>query len=473
MSPIIASAVFALGIAGLFWLNRDLESQTSKALWIPVMWLLIAASRPVSAWLQMAPPVTSASYLDGSPLDRSFFVILLIAGAIVLLKRGQLVGALLRRNLPILLYFLYSGFSVLWSDFPDVAIRRWIKFLGNLVMVLIVLTDSQPAAAIKRLLAQAAFVLLPVSVLLAKYYPDLGRAFTRGESVYSPWTLMYTGVTDSKNGLGTICLLFGLGALCRTIELFRQKDEPRRLRHFVAQFVLILVTAWLFSKANSMTSLCCFLVAGGLIVATSLRRLARSSMFVNFLVVGALCISALAIFVAPSLLASVGRDPTLTGRTDIWKLVLSMTKSPFFGTGFESFWLGPRLERIWSIYWWHPNEAHNGYIEIFLNLGWFGIALFFIVLATGYRNVIAALRRNPDSGGIRLAYFVGGIMYNFTESAFRIIDPVWLFFLLTAMVVPEVATTPVSDYDNAYDEHPPDIDRIFDIQPPRRRCDTI
>ena len=56
------------------------------------------------------------------------------------------------------------------------------------------------------------------------------------------------------------------------------------------------------------------------------------------------------------------------------------------GTGFESFWLGKRLERMWSIYWWHPREAHDGYIEIFLNLGWLGIVMFGIVLVTGYRT---------------------------------------------------------------------------------------
>src|SRR2546428_3149771 len=45
---------------------------------------------------------------------------------------------------------------------------------------------------------------------------------------------------------------------------------------------------------------------------------------------------------------TMGRGPTLTGRTQIWHLVLSMTTNPLLGTGFESFWLGPRLQKIWS-----------------------------------------------------------------------------------------------------------------------------
>ena len=113
-----------------------------------------------------------------------------------------------------------------------------------------------------------------------------------------------------------------------------------------------------------------------------------------------------------------------------------MNTNPAIGTGFESFWLGKRLEKIWSFYWWHPNEAHDGYLEVYLNLGWIGVALLAIVLVTGYRNVIAALRQDPGTGKIRLAYFVAAVAYNFTESAIRTMNPVWIFFLLAITAVP-------------------------------------
>jgi O-antigen ligase len=146
--------------------------------------------------------------------------------------------------------------------------------------------------------------------------------------------------------------------------------------------------------------------------------------------------SALFLHVGSSLVETMGRDATLTGRTGVWDVVLGLTGNPLFGTGFESFWLGQRLEKIWSIYWWHPNEAHNGYLEVYLNLGWIGIALLAVVLVTSYRNIVKAYRRDPNAGGLRLAYFVTGVAYNFTESAIRIMHPVWIFFLLAAMAVP-------------------------------------
>jgi hypothetical protein len=55
MNPSSALFLFAVGIAGLFYLDRDNSIRTSKALWLPVIWLWIVGSRPVSAWLGLSP----------------------------------------------------------------------------------------------------------------------------------------------------------------------------------------------------------------------------------------------------------------------------------------------------------------------------------------------------------------------------------------------------------------------------------
>src|SRR5882762_6466502 len=141
MTPLIASVVFGLGILGLFVLDRNREARTSKALWIAVVWLLIAGSRNVSEWVQYGPTVDSGDrYVEGNPLDRNVLTGLLVLGAIVLVGRRRKTAALLRANVPILLYFTYCGLSAFWSDYPDVSFKRWIKALGDIVVVLVVLT---------------------------------------------------------------------------------------------------------------------------------------------------------------------------------------------------------------------------------------------------------------------------------------------------------------------------------------------
>src|SRR6266850_1226315 len=350
MLPWVATVVCVLGILGLFALDRDRQSQTSKALWIPVVWLWIVGSREVSLWLAVfgighagtelnSPDV----YLEsGSPPDRLVFATLIFFGVVVLVRRGPEVGRLLRANLPILLFFLYCALSVFWSDYPGVAFKRWLKALGDVVMLMVVLTDGNPYAAIKRLLARTGFLLIPLSVLLIKYYPEVGKGYKHAGD------LIYFGVTTNKNLLGIVCLIFGLGSLWRFLAAYQDRGGTHRTRCLVVHGALLAMVLWLFQMAKSLTSLSCFLVA--VVVLVSFSTL--------FLDVGGFA------------LETMGKDPSLTGRTKIWDLVLGLSGNPLFGTGFESFWLGPRLERIWSVIWWHPNEAHNGYIEVYLNLGW-------------------------------------------------------------------------------------------------------
>ncbi|MGB8523642.1 MAG: hypothetical protein WCD43_11805, partial [Candidatus Acidiferrales bacterium] len=113
MNPSLASLVYACGIAGLFFLNRDNSVRTSKALWLPVFYLWIIGSRPLSVWLGIAPAAGTNAQLDGSPIDAAFFGILMIAAIGALIHRGRRTLTFLNANLPILIYFLFCLISVI------------------------------------------------------------------------------------------------------------------------------------------------------------------------------------------------------------------------------------------------------------------------------------------------------------------------------------------------------------------------
>ncbi|MBZ5670786.1 MAG: O-antigen ligase family protein [Acidobacteriia bacterium] len=468
MSPTIATIVFAMGIVGLFALDRERKAQTSKALWIPVVWLLINGSRPVSAWLAAggfvdAPSIDSPDqYLDGSPIDRAVFACLLVAGLMVLFSRRRQVGALLRRNAPILLFFSYCALSILWSAYSFVAFKRWTKAVGDLVMVVIVLTDSEPEAALKRLIARAGFLLVPLSVLFIKYYPDLGRVYNNWT-----WSYMYTGVTMGKNLLGMLCLFAGLGSAWCFLSAYRDREGARRNQRLLAHAIVLLTVPWLLWVADSVTSFVCFLLGGVLMVTAGYRGLARRPAVLHLLVTATVtvCLFALFIDTAGGLVASLGRDLTLTGRTAIWNLVLSLRGSSLVGTGFESFWLGDRLREVWSIM---PGiqEAHNGYLEVYLNLGWIGVTLLGVLMVTGYRNIMAAFRHDLVAARIRLAYFVVAVIYSLTEAGFRMMSLSWIFFLLAITAVPEALASEnlsplgIHHTDN-FAEYEPQVDPVY------------
>jgi exopolysaccharide production protein ExoQ len=431
--PAIATIVFTIGILGLFWLDRDPKARTSKGLWIPTVWLWILGSRELSKWLATfgMGPATISSELDGSPIDRNLYTALLVFGVIVLVRRGPEVGRLLRANLPIVFFFLYCGASVLWSDYPGVSFKRWIKALGDPVMVMIVLTDADRLTALKRILKRASFLLVPLNILMIKYYPDLGVHYNVQEG-----RRIINGLTTDKNALGATCLLFGLGCLWRFLSACRNRQDTHRARHLIVHGTLLVMIMWLFSKANSMTSLLLFALVSGLILANSVVAPARRRLVVNLLVLTSLAAVALPLFLqtGTGLFAMVGRDATLTGRTEIWRDAIAADKAPILGSGFESFWLGTSIDRGRSF---HVNEAHNGYIEVYLNLGLVGVILVAVLIVTGYRNATGLLRLDPEVGDLRLAYWVVGISYACSEAAFRMMGLVWIFFLLAAIAIPK------------------------------------
>src|SRR4030095_10886172 len=155
MPPQIATVLFAFGIAGLFWLDRDDSVRTSKALWLPTIWLWIAGSRSPFAWFGMSAAADVPGQLPESSLpDQLLAVSLMILGLVVLIVSRKQVTNLLKASWPITLYFSFCLISLVWSDFPMWGLKRWIGALGDLIMVLIVFTDPQPIAAFKRLISR-------------------------------------------------------------------------------------------------------------------------------------------------------------------------------------------------------------------------------------------------------------------------------------------------------------------------------
>ena len=142
--------------------------------------MLIVGSRPVSLWLSPSLQMEATdTYLEGSPIDRMYYQIMILFGIVVLLRRRISWTRLAPSNKWLVLYFAYFGISVLWSDDPFVAFKRWTKDVGNVVMVLIILSERNPVMAARALLLRCSYVLIPLSVVLTKYFPDVTRVYNR------------------------------------------------------------------------------------------------------------------------------------------------------------------------------------------------------------------------------------------------------------------------------------------------------
>jgi exopolysaccharide production protein ExoQ len=436
MPPVLALIAWLVLLVALLGFDPAKEAKASSALWVPLIWIFILGSRLPMQWLGAQVLTSNAEALqEGNPLDRTVFSVLIVVAIGILMSRSFKWGEFFAHNNALLALISFALLSVIWSDFPLVAFKRWFRDLGNYLVILVVLSDAHPLEAIRTLLRRLSYLLVSLSVVLIKYYPQLGKQ-------YSSWTgaNSYVGATTSKNMLGVVCLVSVIFFFWDTVERWSKRKEQRTKRIIFLNVVFIGMTLWLLNLANSATSRVCLVIGCMVIVVAHSRWAKRHPDFLKALIPASFCVYLLLAFgfeVNGTLASAVGRDPTLTDRTGIWNLLLGMHTNALVGTGYESFWLGPRLPTIWKLY--GPiNESHNGYIEIYLNLGVIGLCLLAVLLITSYRNICREFTGFPTLGSLNMALWTIVLFYNMTEAAFKS-HLMWVIFLLAAITVPQAA----------------------------------
>jgi exopolysaccharide production protein ExoQ len=431
MVPRLASLACFVLIAALF--RSDVKKRDLRVSLVPLVWMFISGSRWVSSWLDMSPPMDSADALaEGSPIDRAAFFVLIVWGAMVLSRREIDWRRFFRQNLILVLYFLYALASMLWAPDAFVVFKRWFKDLGNPIMALVILTELRPYESVGITLRRLSFLLIPLSVLFVKYYPDLGRAYHHDGSP------MYTGVGHQKNDLGLMCLTAGLYFAWKIFQR-RQSDTPSSAEKAdIYDFGLVAMMMWLLLKSDSQTSLVCVVAATLILLVSRLPIVSkRPSRTLTVVVVAGMLYVVLqsTIQIKDQILEMLGRDPTLTSRTEIWSVVGDHEGNPIVGVGFMSFWTGDRLEAIWRDCDCGINQAHNGYLEQYVNLGYVGVAFIGLIMITALWKVRSQLDRDPSAALLRLCIIVVAALYNYTEASFYGISNVWLLLLLASFDV--------------------------------------
>jgi exopolysaccharide production protein ExoQ len=427
----------------VFLFRRDIRERPNitGALWLPVIWMFLICSRALSEWLTILgfPGHGALSLEEGSPLDACFYFVLITAGIYVLKKRQVSLAEVFRNNGWLTVFLLYCFVAIFWSDFPFVAFKRWIKVLGHPIMALIVITEPDPGEAIKTLIKRCAYLVVPLSILFIKYYPEWGRSFDEWSGM-----AMNNGIAVGKNMLGADCFILGLFFFWYLLNTWRQPKSRARRKELLLMAGLGCMIWWLLRMSHSSTSIISLFVG-----VTFLLLLGRSFVKKNFigtyiLAAGALvAVAEIAFGLSKYIAAAMGKDPTLTGRTELWQQLFGFHTNPIFGTGFESFWLGDRIRKFFELYRWHANEAHNGYLETYLNLGLIGLFLMIGLLIATFWKGRRELFTNFQFGRFRLGFLVAVIVYNWTEAAFKNVNPTWFAFYLIALDYPMAQLAPV------------------------------
>lgn len=434
MPAALALSIAVVGIALLLRWNGYAYPERTSALWIPQAWLLLIASRSPGLWFRMGGTMSSEALQEGSPFDRATFAALILVALVVVLLRSARCSRIIKSNAPLCALLALAGLSLAWSEYPFVALKRLVKEFGNAAMILIVLSESKPKAAAQLVLSRCGVVLVPLSIVLWRYFPAYGRQ-------YHPDTgeLMVTGVTVGKNGLGALCMVAFLFCLWRVLNRFVPIPRSREGRLVLTSDILVgVAAAWLLSTIDSMTAL--LLAIAGSIGLVALRW--RQTAATRLAVVGVVLLIALtplfllyAQVTARNLAVVQGRQATFWGRVAMWPQLVDLSSGTWLlGVGYGSYWLGPRLETIWTKYPWLPTEAHNGFVETYLELGLVGVGFLTWLLVAAARDAArGGEREEPNWAGLRVTLLLVGVAYNVTEAAFKGGHLVWFCILLVAL----------------------------------------
>jgi O-antigen ligase len=229
-------------------------------------------------------------------------------------------------------------------------------------------------------------------------------------------------------------MLSGLFLLWQLVDTKEWSRGFKTLRRALPELLTLTMCIWILVKADSATAHVCFIVGSATLLISRLQWVRRNLRLLASCAVG-IAFFMLAFTIMPELRSviagSLGRDVTLTGRTEIWNAVLNLNTNPLIGTGFASVWLTPGgalLAEELKI-----PHAHNGYLETYLNSGLIGISLLLAIIISAAKNVGNQLSSGAAAAYLSAALFVSGLLYNYTEATFNNNNVVGFILFLLAI----------------------------------------
>lgn len=329
-------------------------------------------------------------------------------------------------------FVLITLLSVLWSPVPDFTMRRAIIFLGITLLGL----NISVRYTVKEqlfLLAWTMGIITVINVVFTLAFP--WAAIESGEH-QGAWRGVYSQKNVFARTMVLSATIFVLAAM-----------ESHHLRRILFSAGLGL-SVLLILLSGSKGALVVFLILLGLMQIFSAMR-SNYSLILPLSIVGILVGGSIVILLienTATIVKFLGRDLTLTGRTGIWLVVISkIAQHPWLGYGYRGFWRGMEGDSadVWYETFFNAPHAHNGFLDVLLQLGIVGFSCFFLSFSKSCVRAIAWLRLNPTATGLLpIMYLMFIFLFNLTESS--VMDTAIFIWLLYTSITTSMLTQPIS-----------------------------
>ena len=381
---------------------------------------------PLLIFVNSFPIQTLQSAMESRPENRIFWPAM-AAISVVLAVRNRSRLTLPPHIICLLAYLAFAGASVLWAFRPELS---FIRFVQQAMIVTSIVLPAMLAARTADMM-RGLFLCFAFASILNVFFVLGGPPIIVQYGSMGQVNIGYPGYFPGKNYLGE----------CAAIAILLSLHEMLYpgLRRALGIIVVVIATLLVF-LSDSKTALGLALIAPFLAGLTLIiRKKMRISPAIILLSIP-FCytvLSSVSNFNMNRLSYMLYGDSTFTGRTIIWDFAqYEIARRPLLGWGYQSFWLvGPDAPSIVDAPGWvkmMPN-AHNGYYDTMLEMGYIGYALLVIFIIATLHAIGRVADRDPARAWLVLSLALYIIFWNYLESLWmRGFEFLWVVFLILA-----------------------------------------
>jgi O-antigen ligase len=394
--------------------NRALIWMLAGIIWVSVVLIVVDFEHLGMSPMEVAAAGQFAT-LAPNPASRIFKIALILTGVLVILSHMNETRALFRQvNGFFLAFLILAPASLLWSFDAGATLARYISLIANVIVCFAFCLAGWHRKRIQNVLRPVFTVLLAGSLIYIVLEPNVAIDFDGAG---------YHGLAGQKNPFGELC---AFGTLLWMHAWISGEATP-------AKAILGAALGWIclyFSKSS--TSLLATVFASALMLmmlrtSPALRRYMPFliASFAALVVAYALAVLQLVPGLATILLGPItaitGKDMTFSNRAMIWDIIKEHAQlHPLLGTGFGAYWTGavpssPSYIFLSRMYFW-PSEAHNGYLDVYNDLGIVGMLCLMGYLIVYMRQSLRLYKFDRPEGALYLAIFFQQGMTNLSES---------------------------------------------------------
>lgn len=345
----------------------------------------------------------------------------LAAGCALLVRRAPILLTLCLKYWYLLALPAFCLLSAVWSQYPAVSFRFGMQLMAT-VMIAIVIASTTSAQAFGRILFALYSLAMVASVLFGDVRNDTGA---------------WLGIYGSKNALA------GAAATYVVICSAQILDGLASYRYRLVAVLGLMIGLVLLLLAQSVSAVA--IVPPALLLLFSLLVFYRLSLFqrvavLTFLALGTALVVVLIAMYSDALIAlfleTTGKDVTLTGRTDLWRVAQALiAERPILGMGYQAFWVRGHApaEVLWHAFGIEARSGfnfHNTYFSNAVEIGILGVFLQIVVLyGAAITTGLWALRTHRAEASLLFIMVMMVVVVSFVEV------PIFFQFSLRSVIV--------------------------------------